>query len=59
METITEVIVSKNRTGQNIIFNLPIEGEVEVDGEFYYNEDLERYEHTATDEDGTKYLIIW
>lgn len=51
------IIGDYEKQTQHMTFELPIIGEAWVQGELYYNEKLERYEHIATDADGTEYLI--
>lgn len=43
---------------QYMAFELPLIGEAWVQGDLHYNKKEDRYEHTATDADGTEYLIV-
>lgn len=49
---------SRNGSGNQIDFELPISGKNAVWGEIEYNERLKRYEHLAQDSDGKLYRVI-
>ena len=63
IETIVANFITNQRGSQHMDYTLPDGSDHWVDGEIYYNRDLERYEHThvVMDENDTiikEFLIV-